>query len=1052
MRSSIFVATLLTTGISSGLWLSINPVEAMEFSFAHPGVAERTNDFGQRTEPYVAASSDITLDRTFFDRVFVDETLNANSTNSLSIGSTETLSIDEILNDGLVPQPEPSVAASSEVSPINESLNPISRDVLSIDDILSADGSLSPSLTISEPGAAIIQPQFSPLVANAQNINAVASITANTTANAPPTANATANASATNSRLTLADARWDEFINAHTPDLNLRIQPRFSAGHTSSGAYTNGVTRLEGWIPLRQRAGENITFAEPRFNVDNKGNLGGTVLIGHRDYDNDTDRLWAGYVAWDIRETENRTFNQLGLGMETLGDIWDVHLNGYIPLGDRNATLEETVFSSGGLTSSTTFEENLLVLSERQSETRIFRENVSLGGFDIGTTVELADWNDEHGDLRALASLYYLGGPGIEDDLGWRLGLELRPIEQVVMGIAVQDDQIFGTNVLASITVNFIRVRPKDDVLDDFEEEFEVVERLGEPIRRNSTIAVATNTDVDTTITEVREPLYNPQNGRDDNPGAYRFIHVSLGANTNGDGTFENPYNNIDDAIANAEANSGVQNSELAENQIIYVDASTSVDINAFEIPAGVRVLSQGPIQLLNGSNDSFSTFPVVAGRLPFSPENNFNIIAGEESGIVVTLPGSGDGDFPLVDSGANNLIVMNSNTVLSGFRIEDAARNAILARGATNVEIRDSFIVNAGERGIFLDEVEGQVFLFDNDIANINGGAGSGQGIFINNASTTVEVVAREQTIRNARVGFEVNAADVETGTASQFVEIEAATISTSSEQGLLLTASGRGNSQNILITDNTSIDNSGAEGLWIEAQDGALQEVTFQDGRVTDSGNAGIRIIGGTEDEQLAIAQEIFIFDSRIARNNGAGIDIVVNEQSTQELGIRGNNIVGNAGDGIQAVANNLAFLEFVTDSDNDSEGISENTITGNNGQGIDINANDFSTMLADIQDNDLENTATANGLAELEVTSSTNSVAICAYVFNNNATTLGSIILDNNSTGLSQGLFQVAGLTDTAILTSNTTSTGTLTFLPDLSFFSEPENPSSCFTEAE
>ncbi|MEB3231633.1 MAG: right-handed parallel beta-helix repeat-containing protein [Leptolyngbyaceae bacterium] len=931
------------------------------------------------------------------------------------------------LTDDFVVVAEPYPSASSYVALMDTSLNAISPDrgephSLSIDEILNATVATSPSPMLVAQGMVATSIQEIPIPE-------------------------------TDSRLRLADARWDEFINAHTPEVDLRIQPRFSAQH-SFNSYTNGVTRLGGWIPLRQQEGENVTFTEPQFNVDNEGHLGGSVLIGHREYDDDSDRLWAGYLAWDIRETEHRTFSQLGLGLETLGDTWDVHINGYIPLGDRASTVEETFLSSGEISASSIFQENLLVLSERQSKTRILRENVSLGGFDIGTTVELADWNDENGDLRALATLYYLGGPGIDDDLGWRFGLELRPIEQVVMGMAIQDDEIFGTNVLASITVNFLRVRPQDPVLDDFEEEFEVVERLGEPIRRNPTIVVATNTDVETTVTEVIEPLYNPQNGTDANPGAYRFIHVSLGANANGDGTFENPYNNIDDAIADAETNSGTRfgNPETAENQIIYVDASASTDINTFEIPAGVRVLSQGPTQLLNGSNDSFSTFPVIAGRLPFSSENNFNTgIAGQESGIVVTIPGSGDGDFPLVDSGATDLITMNSNTVLSGFRIENAPGNAIIASGAENVEIRDSFISNAGERGIFLDDVAGSVFLFDNEISDINGGTGSGQGILISNTSTNVEVVAREQTIRDTRVGFEIEVPATGSGITAQIVDIESADISASLEQGLLLSASGSGSNQQITI-DATTIDASGSEGLRIEAQNVSSQEVIFQDGAITDSGDAGIRIIGGTEDGGLTVAQEVFIFGSRIARNNGAGIDISISETSAGEVSIRDNTITGNTGDGIQAVANNQSFLEFVTDADNQSEGIASNIITGNGGQGIDIDANDSVTVLADILENTLDNTATTDGLAELEVTSNSSSAALCTYVFSNSATPSGLIVLDNNSTGLTQGLFQVAGLNDGVTLTSNTTSTGTVTFLPNISSFTEPENGASCFTETD
>ena len=851
----------------------------------------------------------------------------------------------------------------------------------------------------------------------------------------------------------VTDAHGPEFADAHTSAADLRIRPRFSAGHTSSGAWFNGLSRLEGWIPLRQQVGEDITFLEPRLGIDNRGNFLGNLLVGHREYDDDTNRLWAGYLSWDIRETGDSTFNQLGLGMETLGDKWDVHLNGYIPVGDRSDTIEETFLGTGpGLESSSNFEGNLLVLSERQEQIRAFTEEVALGGFDLGTTFEILDWNDGAGDLRALAALYYLGGPNVDDDLGWRLGLEARPIEQIVLGLAVQDDEIFGTNVFASITASFPRVRPRDNVLDEFEEDFEVVERLGEPIRRTPAIAVATVNDVERTVTEVVEPLFNPQNGTDENPGAYRFIHVSLGAGSNGDGTFENPYNNIDDAIADARSNSGTEfgNPETAENQVIYVDASASTNINAFDVPAGVRVLSQAPTQLLNGSNNSFSTFPTVEGRLPFSPDNNFNTgVAGEETGIVVTLPGSGDGDFPVVDSGATDLITLNSNTVLSGFRIENASGNAIIASGAENVEIRDSFIATAGERGIFLDDVSGSVILFDNEISDINGGAGSGQGIFISNTtSDDVEVTARRQTIDSARVGISINVdGDAASSTnPAQIVDIEDTSISNSTDQGLLLTASELGNQQ-VSFTEDSSITNSGAEGVRIEAQSVSSQEILIQDSTISNSGDAGIRAIGGTLNGSTTAAQEIFIFDNTISNNNGAGIDIIGNEVTAQEFGISGNTITGNTGDGIQAVANNVTFQEFVTDLDNNSDGIGNNIITGNAGQGIDLDANNSATLLADIQDNTLANNT--NGADELSVTSNSNSADVCAFVFQNNAGA-GSILLDNNSSGAVQGLFEVVDLNGTTL----STNVGTISLLPDISAFTNKTGDvdNSCFTDSD
>ncbi|NET51126.1 MAG: hypothetical protein F6K09_21090, partial [Merismopedia sp. SIO2A8] len=76
----------------------------------------------------------------------------------------------------------------------------------------------------------------------------------------------------------------------------------------------------------------------------------------------------------------------------------------------------------------------------------------------------------------------------------------------------------------------------------------------------------------------------------------------------------------------------------------------------------------------------------------------------------------------------------------------------------------------------------------------------------------------------------------------------------------------------------------------------------------------------------------------------------------------------------------------------------------------------------------------------------------VDVCAYVFQNDATTSGLIILDNNSGGVA-GLFEVVDLNGTTILSSNTTSSGTVSLLPnEAAFTDKTDTDNSCFTESD
>ncbi|MEB3356238.1 MAG: right-handed parallel beta-helix repeat-containing protein [Synechococcales bacterium] len=828
--------------------------------------------------------------------------------------------------------------------------------------------------------------------------------------------------------LLLAIASFHPFASAQTTDsepieptgsaADLLIPARAGVGHTSSGAGFDGTTRFEGFVPLRQSPGRNITFFEPRFLLDNDGQIGGNLLFGHRAYSQSSDRIWGGYVSLDNRETdESDDFYQLGLGFETLGNVLDLRINGYVALGDTSQVVEEELLSSTSSGISTGFEGNLLVLSSRE-ERRILRvEEIALSGFDAELGAKVLDWNDGDGDLRGYAGLYFYDAAKVDSTLGWRVGLEVRPVQNVVLGVTLQEDDLFGTNVIGSVTLTFPRVRPRGPVPEDIE----LVARLGEPVRRNPSIAIETQEEIEIEVDEIEMPLMNPEEDR-----PYRFIHVTLG-DQGGDGTFENPFGTVEDALG-ASVSDG--------NDIVYVDAGSNPEIPAFSIPDRVRVLSQGPEQFLAGL--PFPGFPRAAARLPFSPVVNF------DDGILVRLPLSDDGNFPIIrDPSASDLVTMGDRTVLSGFRIADAPNNAVAARGVENVEIRDNTITNPGDRGIFLSDVSGSVVLFDNSITNVQGVADAGQGILISNTtSDAVEVTIERHTISDTRIGIEL---DVMGNPAqginpSQIVEIRDTDIADSREEGFSIEATDLGNQQ-VTFSDG-SILNSGAEGVFARALNVGSQEITIEDSVIANSGASGIRVIAGVPNGTSTAAQEIFINRNRIEFNQGAGIDIEANEVVAQEFAIGDNTIQNNAEEGIRAIARNVAFQEYVTDLDNNSFGISGNLILNNGAKGINLDASDSATLIADIQDNTLSGNVT-NGGPDLEITTNANTNDACAFIGGN--TSASGIRLVNNPTGVAS-FFEVVDLPDIFSL-----NTGTVTLLPDISTFvnvPSGDNAQSCF----
>ncbi|MEM9905818.1 MAG: hypothetical protein AAF921_12420, partial [Cyanobacteria bacterium P01_D01_bin.44] len=65
---------------------------------------------------------------------------------------------------------------------------------------------------------------------------------------------------------------------------DLVVLPRWSLGHSASGAGYDGFTFFDGFIPLEQTPGRELTFLNSRLSLDNGANPGINLLLGRRIY------------------------------------------------------------------------------------------------------------------------------------------------------------------------------------------------------------------------------------------------------------------------------------------------------------------------------------------------------------------------------------------------------------------------------------------------------------------------------------------------------------------------------------------------------------------------------------------------------------------------------------------------------------------------------------------------------------------------------------------------------------------------------------------------
>ncbi|NEP19598.1 MAG: hypothetical protein F6J97_22355, partial [Leptolyngbya sp. SIO4C1] len=374
----------------------------------------------------------------------------------------------------------------------------------------------------------------------------------------------------------------DENVTAQaegTSAQDLIIPTRFNASLSTSSAGFDEIVGVGAFVPLSQTAGEAVTFLEGDLQLI-EGDPSISLSLGHRGYNAERNLVRGGYVGVDSRSTEDNTFYQLAAGYERLGEDWDFRFNGYVPIGDRTNTLQN-VDTDTGLQTSSGFQGNQLVLSAVRERQRIFQQENALGGFDAEIGTSLFDWNS--GELMGYAGGYLLSGE--DSSLGGQLRLAANFESKFNAGLSLQHDDLFGTSVALSFNASWPSFRFHEEEAADFQEEYEVPIRLRDPITRRSSVAVNVRDESEIISEEDVEALRNPEEEED-----YRFIHVDL-ASSGGDGTYENPFGSVEDAIAliNSDADTFSDG-----NTIVYVNGeNATASIPGFTIPEHLNALGE---------------------------------------------------------------------------------------------------------------------------------------------------------------------------------------------------------------------------------------------------------------------------------------------------------------------------------------------------------------------------------------------------------------------------------------------------------------------------
>lgn len=679
---------------------------------------------------------------------------------------------------------------------------------------------------------------------------------------------------------------------------------RFNAKHIFSEGvgHDRGLTTLEWFLPLEQDSETEMWFGDFRAIMFDDAEFGGNLGLGYRHYHADHDRIYGINAYWDFRDESSLLFNQAGLGLETLGQVFDFRLNGYIPtVNDASQRLPFT-FSGHHL---------------------IENEYHALSGFDYEAAVNLPDWGPLQ--TRVAGGGYFFDSSNTDAANGWRARLEVAFKDSIAASVAVQDDDVFGQTVNFMVEIRRTIEHTSRLARRSMHHKFRnsdgagngqsVVHRLADPVYRQSNIVLHR------TATSVADNSGTPLN----------FLHVVEGGG--GDGTFEMPFGSITDAMMDPDA---------ATSVVYTPEGGTFTE--SVTLVAGTRVLSNGPLQTVTSSiGDVQLPFSGAGADLSALPASIFGdvILANdtELSGFDITGQVSGTGvmtanvnQTAISSAPGDALSFTNSDDItIDGLAISTPAGHGILLSDTT-ATLSNATITNAGDDGIQIDNAATSRAV---TASNVTITDAANEGVDVNVAGAGDLTLA----FSNSSVSSTNNAFDVSaTAAGDALINADELTLASASAAGFNADGSAGTGTLTINSFANNTVTNAMTGGVLFNTVTFDADSMTAGDQSVSSGaltvGSSGTRVQGvgvslldASGDWNAGVLSIFNNNDTGLVANNSAlGTPLIL----ASETGSVINSLTGAAIELNTITANELTF-DSITSTDSTTRGLGFTTVTG-------------------------------------------------------------------------------------------------------------------------
>ena len=600
-------------------------------------------------------------------------------------------------------------------------------------------------------------------------------------------------------------------------------------------------------------------------------NLGGTAGLGVRQFLPGPNKVLGVSGFYDLDDTRDIEFQQLSLSLELLGENWDLRANGYMPIDDTvesgNVRIQQD---------SERFAGNRLLF------TQLTDVSAAANGVDVTGTIPLraAAWMEAI-DLEASAGYYHFqaADAATEKVNGGRIRFDAGFFGELVhTSLDITSDNVFDSNLMFTASIDYhaglkaMRGRGSQK------------NRFSEWHRRNWTVTAITDTVADNNIAAV-----NP----DDND-SYNIVHVSnnvLSENgragsgltypdfdpTAALGTFENPFESLQQALQTASATTGGPD----DIDIVYTRAASEYSDADFDdefiVPTGVRVLGEGFVTDGPGNREVTHTVPLqnfaLQAELPnptnvlladLEPDNPFILALGTPFPERPSLTGLNEGDFAVQLSNQSEFSgwqIINSQTARAALYVNDVVNGATRDNGVELGALsQDVSILGGIADGLLIEDAVGVMDFQNLRIGRIGSDPIDGNGNIVGDAPITDFVVDTPQGIGLHIVGgtpqvrfFGDNVASIDTAT-SIVAKTDFVDVLTGQERDYAVLIENTAPGANIDLSEVAVIDGAG----FIDANnDGFLNVLDDRNGDgLFDGGDSligGRGILVGTDNEEL-------------------------------------------------------------------------------------------------------------------------------------------------------------------------------------------------------